>query len=169
MATQGYQPQTILSATNNVTDSHWFNRFAPQPSPGSLCDPHVFAVGDTFQTKMSAFQWSLDYIIIPENATLSQVEANDNGFSYSGAALNSAGCDVDGMKITADLSTWTTTISASIVCDGYGVFPVSASTSFVASLYPQKATALGNQFNFQAGPDLPSWQLCNDMYASLAM
>ncbi|KAG8877216.1 hypothetical protein FRB98_006829 [Tulasnella sp. 332] len=174
VATQGYEKVSTLSATPNLTEHLWYyNHLAPPPKPGTLCDPHVFTVGDTFQTVMSPFIWSIDYINTPTSLAPQSpntfAQANDNGISYSGLPLNMAMCDVQSIRVTADLFSWTTTATAIINCTAPDVFPVSASTSFTASINPQLATSKGNKFEFRAGPDIPTWHLCNDMYASLAI
>ncbi|KAG8986377.1 hypothetical protein FRB94_003428 [Tulasnella sp. JGI-2019a] len=167
-ATQGYETTSTLSASFNLTQSLWFNHFSPAAEPGTLCDPYVFTVGDTFQTMMSPFIWTIDFInTIKPAETLGK--ANNNGMSYSGSALNTAGCDVSSMRVSADLSSWTATATAVIQCNENGTFPISASTSFTSSIDRQKATAAGNKFEFRAGHDDPSLHLCNNMYASLAL
>ncbi|KAG8986378.1 hypothetical protein FRB94_003429 [Tulasnella sp. JGI-2019a] len=167
-ATQGYETESTLSSSFNLTQSLWYNHFTPAAEPGTLCDPYVFTVGDTFQTMMSPFIWTIDFINTIKPA-VKLGHANSNGLSYSGSALNTAGCDVSSLRVSADLSSWTATATAVIQCNENGIFPVSASTSFTSSINKQKATAASNKFEFRAGSDDPSLHLCNNMYASLAL
>ncbi|KAG8986376.1 hypothetical protein FRB93_005291, partial [Tulasnella sp. JGI-2019a] len=97
-ATQGYETTSTLSTKFNLTQPLWFNSFSPATEPDTLCEPYVFTVGDTFQTMMSPFIWTIDFInTVTPAETLGK--ANNNGMSYSGSALNTAGCDVSSMRV----------------------------------------------------------------------
>ncbi|KAG9029798.1 hypothetical protein FRB95_004895 [Tulasnella sp. JGI-2019a] len=150
-ATQGYETQTILSTTYNQTQFHWFNNFSPAPKAGTLCDPHVFAIGDSFQTTQGVFLWTLDYTVLPDPDDPSQnnntlIQVNDRGVSYPGYPLGENDCDIAWMQVTADLATSTSSINAIIRCNLDGSFPISASTSFTASNIPGRATWNSNRY-----------------------
>ncbi|KAG9038011.1 hypothetical protein FRB95_003404 [Tulasnella sp. JGI-2019a] len=137
-ATQGYEPKPVLLSDYNATQHHWFNHFSPKPKPGTLCDPHVFSLGDSFQTSHSTFSWMLDYILLRATTT-------DHGISYSGESLTGR-CNVTQVEVWADLQSWTTEVTVTIGCDPSSGFPVSATTSFIASPYLQKTTIGSNRF-----------------------
>ncbi|KAG9006251.1 hypothetical protein FRB94_000876 [Tulasnella sp. JGI-2019a] len=133
-ATQGYELKSVLSSTYNQTQFHWFSHFLSPQQPGSLCDPHVFSIGDMFQTTQAIFPWSIDWT----SAESSMDDTVQGGVSYADSPLGGDSCDVNRMKVTVDLTAWTAVVSATIQCDD--VFPVSASTSWTASTIPDRAS-----------------------------
>ncbi|KAG9006248.1 hypothetical protein FRB94_000873 [Tulasnella sp. JGI-2019a] len=135
-ATQGYEINSVLSSTFNQTQFHWFNHIISPPTPGSLCDPHVFSIGDMFQTTRAIFPWTIDWTQ-PDQSNKDGV-AVQGGVSYADSPLGSNICDVIRMKVTVDLTAWTAIVSTSIECDD--VFPVTASTSWTASTIPDRAS-----------------------------
>ncbi|KAG8999517.1 hypothetical protein FRB94_006161 [Tulasnella sp. JGI-2019a] len=92
-ATQGYELKSVLSSTYNQTQFHWFNHFLSPQQPGSLCDPHVFSIGDMFQTTQAIFPWSIDW---------TSAESN---MDDADSPLGGDSCDVNRMKVTVDLTT----------------------------------------------------------------
>ncbi|KAG8869619.1 hypothetical protein FRB98_002327 [Tulasnella sp. 332] len=142
-ATQGYEPLAVLSANYNTTQRFWYTPFLlKQISSHTLCDAHVFSVGDTFQTSQGTFDWSLDYLTKADSTTLN---VNAQGYNYSGGALLPGTCAISTLQVSADLPTWTVTAIANIQCDGNSSFPVSASTSFVSSVIAEKASLDSNR------------------------
>ncbi|KAG9027906.1 hypothetical protein FRB95_007068 [Tulasnella sp. JGI-2019a] len=111
VALAGYQVVTSLNPDYGVTQSHWYDRFTPSrfKSSQSLCDPHPFAIGDTFVTNQTIFNWNIASLW---NTTSSVT--GYSGVSYAGITLDS--CDVAFMAVDANLITWTATFSATIEC-----------------------------------------------------
>ncbi|KAG8987900.1 hypothetical protein FRB93_004346 [Tulasnella sp. JGI-2019a] len=159
-ATQGYELKSVLSPTYNQTQFHWFNHFLSPQQPGSLCDPHVFSIGDMFQTTQAIFPWIIDWT----QSAQSNMDgiAVQGGISYTNSPLGSDSCDVTRMKVTVDLTAWTAVVSASIKCDD--VFPVSASTSWTASTIPDRASWNSERYCAPANPSMR--ESSNFLYAS---
>ncbi|KAJ7880022.1 hypothetical protein B0H14DRAFT_1585109 [Mycena olivaceomarginata] len=57
-ALAGYETVTAFDSDFNVTQTHWFNQFTPSlvSKPGSLCDPRLLTLWDTFNTNFTLFQ-----------------------------------------------------------------------------------------------------------------
>jgi hypothetical protein len=67
------------------------------PEPGSLCDPHIFNLGDTFTTNYTFFGWTIDSVI--------KANAGGSAITYEGIPLTF--CDVTSIYIDGDLRSWT--------------------------------------------------------------
>jgi hypothetical protein len=155
IASSGYEPLAILSSNYNTTQHFWYYDFTPEIKRGPLCAPHVFSVGDTFQTSQGAFAWSLDYLTnAVSTATDPSVKAvNTQGVDYAGTPLLPGTCSVAALDVVADLASWTATTTASIKCLSNSTFPVSASTSFVSSAFIEKASLDQNRLLVPIGLD----------------
>ncbi|PPQ70048.1 hypothetical protein CVT26_013372 [Gymnopilus dilepis] len=124
----GYETVVTFQDSFNATDSHWFYRLMPfrRPKPGTLCDPHVFRIGDTFTTNYSYFQWTVDTITIPN--------AGSSAVSYKGTPLDT--CDLAGVYLNGDLGSWTLDYTIVIACQQGKDFAITAKTSFSVSWLP---------------------------------
>ncbi|KAG8867534.1 hypothetical protein FRB98_004129, partial [Tulasnella sp. 332] len=141
-ATQGYEPHAVLSSDYNTTQHFWYTPFISKwVSSRTLCDAHVFLVGDNFQTSRGTFEWSLDYLT---TADATKLDVNAQGYNYTGLPLHPGACSVDHLEVSADLPSWTVTAIATIHCDNSS-FPVSATTSFVSSVITEKASLDSNR------------------------
>jgi len=96
------------------------------PKPGSLCDPHIFNLGDTFTTNYSFFGWNIDSII--------KANAGDSAISYQGTPL--IFCDVTSIFINGDLHSWTVDFTVIVTCKQDDIFSVTAKTTFSNSILP---------------------------------
>ncbi|KDR78891.1 hypothetical protein GALMADRAFT_1277344 [Galerina marginata CBS 339.88] len=130
----GYETINVFQSDANVVQEFWYDRFMPYrvPKEGSLCDPHVFNVGDTFTTNYSTFAWSIQ--------SIEKANAGISGVSYNGSVLNN--CDVNGVYMSGDLRTWTIDYSVLVSCKNSGAFDVSATTSFTMTSLPGKLAPL---------------------------
>lgn len=111
------------------------------------------------QTTQNIFPWKLDYVIRPDYdespvPTNTLVQLTDQAILYPGFPFQSTTCDISWMQVTADLITWTSSVTAVVRCDIDGPFPVSASTVFTASPIPQRATWDTNRYQIPY-PDVP--------------
>ena len=133
-ALTGYQTITVFQSNFNATQTLWFNKFIPfrNPQPGTLCESHVFNVGDPLTTNYSFFQWNIASILRPN--------AGESGISYSGAPLTF--CDVTSVFIDGSLISWTMDFTVISSCVDGDLFNVTASTSFSASLLPGRYSQL---------------------------
>ncbi|KAG8870206.1 hypothetical protein FRB98_001779, partial [Tulasnella sp. 332] len=136
-ATQGYEPQAKLTSDYNVTQHFWYDAFGSRLSSRTMCDPHVFSVGDTFQTSQGVFDWNIVSLLSEDSNPLLM---NTQGIDYIGRPLLPGMCALTGMRVAADLPALTVTTLATIRCQVGGSFPVNASTSFVSSPSPEKAS-----------------------------
>ncbi|KAG8982244.1 hypothetical protein FRB93_008208 [Tulasnella sp. JGI-2019a] len=127
IALAGYQVVSGLSPDYGVTQSYWYDRFTPSrfKSSQSLCEPHSYAIGDSFVTNQTIFNWNIASLWNTTNSATGY-----SGIPYAGVTLD--GCDIDYIGVDANLMTRTATFSATIACLGEG-FPVYASTRFIAS------------------------------------
>ncbi|KAG8877769.1 hypothetical protein FRB98_006521 [Tulasnella sp. 332] len=156
VATSGYEPLAILSSDYNTTQHFWYYDFTPEVKRGPLCDPHIFSVGDTFQTSQGAFAWNLDYLTSAlstsgDNPSVKTV--NTQGVEYAGTPLLSGTCLVSYLNVVADLASWTVTATARVTCIENSSFPVSASTSFVSSAFIEKASLDANRLLVPIAPN----------------
>ncbi|KAG9027903.1 hypothetical protein FRB95_007065 [Tulasnella sp. JGI-2019a] len=137
VALTGYQVVSSLNPDYGVTQSHWFDRFTIKSSQ-SLCDPHRFAIGESFITNQTIFNWKIASLWDTTNTANPDV-------SYTGGTLDS--CDVVFMAIDANVVTWTVTFSATVECQDNG-FPAFASTTFTSS--PLVATSTQRDTMFRS-------------------
>jgi len=95
-----------------VTETHWFNRYIPPliPKPGTLCDPRLLGLGDTFTTNYALFQYTMASVDIP-NAGIS-------GLSYKGWTLDN--CDITSLYVNADAHTFVMDFTAIVSCRADG-------------------------------------------------
>lgn len=124
----GYDP---AAADSDQLQAHqtWFDSFFPPPfrsgpraGDGDVCEPHLFAAGDTFATSHQLFNWTVQRV---DPRSFSMYQA-----SKYRAFLTLDSCDISKMAITmADspaLSIW---LKATIRCTSTD-FPVTATTAF---------------------------------------
>jgi len=134
-ALTGYETVTVFESDFNVTQSHWFNNgflSFHQPKPGTLCDTHVFNVGDPLTTNYSFFQWSMDSIIQPN--------AGQSGISYGGTPLTF--CDVTSVYLDGNILSWSMDFTVISSCVDANLFNVTARASFSMGLLPGRYSPL---------------------------
>lgn len=136
-ALTGYEMQTVFENDFNITQKHWFHRFAPAraPKPGTLCDPRVFNVGDTFVTNYTTFQWTIEAI--------GRSNAADTGIVYGGITLD--GCDVTSVYLNGDMRTWTIDVTVIATCRVEGEFEATARTAFSLTNLPGRYSPFQGQ------------------------
>jgi len=86
------------------------------PKPGSLCDPHLFKVGDAFTTNYTYFEWNIDGVV--------KANAGDSAISYKGIPLTF--CDVTSIYITGDLPSWSGEFTVIVMCKQDDMFKLTA-------------------------------------------
>ncbi|KDR78892.1 hypothetical protein GALMADRAFT_244536 [Galerina marginata CBS 339.88] len=130
----GYETVVTFQDDFNATDSHWFYRWMPyrRPTPGTLCESHLFRVGDSFTTNYSFFEWNIDTIIKPN--------AGGSAISYSGTPLTF--CDVSSVYLNGDLHTWTVDFTVVVACEQDNLFKITAKTFFSMGLLPGRYSPL---------------------------
>jgi hypothetical protein len=142
----GYETVTHFDSDFNVTQRFWYDRFIPfmaKSRPGSLCDPRLWGLGDTFTTNYTMFQYSI--------ALIDTANAGDSGFAYEGWTLDN--CDITSLFFNADGNTLLIDYTALVTCKadaaqilGGNDFQITARTdwsmSFLAGKY---VTLLGAQ------------------------
>ncbi|KAF9527704.1 hypothetical protein CPB83DRAFT_855887 [Crepidotus variabilis] len=80
----GYETVNVVQSNFNFTQELWFHRFIPYGNPrsGSLCDPHLLAIGDQFKFLNGFLDWTVHSIInLKNNSTAAAIP-------YSGIALD---------------------------------------------------------------------------------
>jgi hypothetical protein len=102
------------------------------PKPGSLCDPHIFNLGDTFTTNYSFFRWSIDSVV--------KANAGDSAISYKGVPLTF--CDVTSIYIDGDLHSWNVDFTIIVTCKHDDLFSVTAKTIFSNGVLPGRYSPL---------------------------
>ena len=118
---------TLFKDDYKFSETQWFYNLMPsRRQSGTLCDPHLFKLGDSFTTNYTFFEWSIQSIIKPN--------AGKSGLFYTGTPLSS--CDVSTIYVNADLHTWTVDITVVISCKTDDNFPITAKTSFSRSFLP---------------------------------
>ncbi|KAG8869854.1 hypothetical protein FRB98_002117, partial [Tulasnella sp. 332] len=128
-ATQGYEPKAILSSDYNLTQRFWYSAFTPWLSPGSLCDAHLFSVGDSFQASVEIL---LDFLTNTETVVDSSLSVvNNQGLNYTGRPLLPGTCTPSSLQIVADLTSWTVTAYAVSSMDANRLFGIVAPNSGV--------------------------------------
>lgn len=98
---------------------------------GTLCDSHLFNIGDSFVTNYSIFQWVIEAIDTPN--------AGDSGIDYKGTDLKD--CDVASVFLHGDIRTWSVDYTALIACNHTGVLEITAKASFSQSSLPGRRQA----------------------------
>jgi hypothetical protein len=134
VALTGYETIPVFLSDFNATQSHWFNRFLPThaPEPGTLCDPHVFNLGDAFTTNYRLFEWKIE--------SIRKANAGDSGVSYTGSTLED--CDVSALYVTGDIVTFTVDYTVIVTCKSKLGFELDARTDFSISNMPGKYSPL---------------------------
>ncbi|KAJ6563126.1 hypothetical protein DFH09DRAFT_1478117 [Mycena vulgaris] len=146
VALAGYETVTHFDSDFNVTQTLWYDRFIPfmiKSRPGSLCDPRLWGLGDTFTTNYTIFQYSI--------ASIDTANAGNSGFAYEGWTLDN--CDITSLYVNADGQTLIIDYTALVTCKadaaqilGGNDFQITARTdwslSFLAGKY---VTLLGVQ------------------------
>ena len=135
-ALTGYETITIFESDFNATQTHWFDGFMPfrEPKPGTLCDSHVFNVGDPLTTNYTVFQWNIDSILRPN--------AGQSGISYSGTPLTF--CDVTSVYLDGSLLSWSMDFTVISSCIDTNSFNVTTRASFTMGLLPGRYSAVLN-------------------------
>ena len=133
-ALTGYETITVFQSGFNATQTFWFDRFLSfhEPKPGTLCDGHVFNVGDPLTTNYSFFQWNIHSIIRPN--------AGQSGILYNGAPLTF--CDVTTIYLDGSLLTWSIDFTVISSCINSNLFNVTARTSFSMGFLPGRYSSL---------------------------
>ena len=133
-ALTGYETVTVFESDFNATQTFWFDKFLSfhEPKPGTLCDGHIFNVGDPLTTNYTFFQWTIDSIIRPN--------AGQSGILYSGAPLTF--CDVTTVYIDGNLLSWSMDFTVISSCIDSNLFNVTARTSFSMGLLPGRYSPL---------------------------
>ena len=133
-ALTGYETVTVFESDFNATQTFWFDKFLSfhEPKPGTLCDGHVYNVGDPLTTNYSFFQWNIDSIIRPN--------AGQSGILYSGAPLTF--CDVTTVYMDGSLLSWSIDFTVISSCVDSNLFNVTARTSFSMGLLPGRYSPL---------------------------
>ena len=128
-ALAGYETITVFKDDFNATQTFWFDRFFPfyEQKPGTLCDSHVFNVGDPLTTNYSFFQWNVNSIIVQPNA-------GQSGILYSGTPLTF--CDATTIFVDGSLISWSIDFTVISSCLHSNLFNATARTSFSMSLLP---------------------------------
>jgi len=112
------------------------------PTPGTLCDPHVFNVGDSFTTNYTFFEWTIE--------SITRANAGNSGLSYKGATLND--CDVSSIYLDGDLQTWSVAFTVVVQCQHEN--QISAQTSFTIAILPGRHSPLLGMVKLAAGTDM---------------
>jgi len=130
----GYETVVTFQNDFNATDLHWFYKFMPFriPKPGSLCDPHIFKVGDTFTTNYTFYEWTID--------SVAKANAGDSAISYQGIPLTF--CDVTSIYADGDIRSWNVDFTVIVTCTKDGMFKVTARTTFSMGLLPGRYSPL---------------------------
>jgi hypothetical protein len=133
VALAGYAMITAFETEFNVTQKLWYHRFFPDVAkPDTLCDPHVFNVGDSFTTSYGIFQWTIKSIVKPS--------AGKSGIAYSGTTLED--CDIATLYLNGDLRTSTLDVTAMVSCNIQNDFDLNIKTTFSIDSLPGKHTVL---------------------------
>jgi len=137
----GYETITMLDEDFNITQFFWLDRIVPYTlaRPGTLCQPLVLMLGDSFVTNSSMFLWDLELV----------AKANDSSSSlvYKGSTLQ--GCDVIALYLNGNMNPPTLDVVAVISCKDLDGFDVIAKTAFPVSVMPGTYTRFtGRQSNF---------------------
>jgi len=93
------------------------------PKPGSLCDSHVFNVGDAFTTNYTFFEWNIDAVI--------KGNAGDSAIAYTGIPLTF--CDVTSIYAEGELYSWSVGFTVIVTCKKDDMFTMRAKTTFSRS------------------------------------
>ena len=146
MALTGYETVTVFDSDFNATQSFWYNKYMPYrvPTPGTLCEPHVFNAGDPFRTNYTLFEWTFQSIV--------RANAGNSGISYKGETLN--GCDVSSIYMDGDLRTWSVAITVVVQCQHQNLYTISAKTSFISAVLPGSDLPLLGMVNLAEGSDM---------------
>jgi hypothetical protein len=146
VALTGYETVTVFQSDFNATQSFWYNKYMPfrVSTPGTLCDPHVFNVGDPFTTNYTFFEWTID--------SITRANAGNSGISYKGDTLN--GCDVSSIYGDGDLRTWSVAFTVVIQCQQAILYEIRAKTSFTISFLPGIYSPLLGMVKLDEGSDM---------------
>ena len=120
----GYETITSLEEDFNITQVFWLDRVVPQP--GTLCQPLVLMLGDSFVTNSSVFLWDLELITKANHSSSSLV--------YKGSGLQ--GCDVIAIYLNGNMNPPTLDVVAVISCKDLDGFDVIGKTAFPVSVMP---------------------------------
>ena len=146
MALTGYETVTVFESDFNATQSFWYNKYMPfrVPTPGTLCDPHVFNVGDPFTTNYTFFEWTIE--------SITRANAGNSGISYKGATLND--CDVSSIYVDGDLRTWSVAFTVVVQCQHENLYKIGAKTSFTIAVLPGRHSPLLGMVKLAEGSDM---------------
>ena len=132
MALTGYETVTTFHPDYNVTQSLWYGLVPGHAKPGTLCDPHVFNVGDSFTTNNSLFEWKV-MVAAKGGETLASLV-------YTGSTLET--CDITALYLNGDFRTRTTEMAIIIACEDLDGFSLIAQASFSGTSLAGKSAAL---------------------------
>ncbi|KAJ7051383.1 hypothetical protein C8F01DRAFT_1175223 [Mycena amicta] len=135
VALTAYETITVFKSDYNVTQTHWFHEYLPslKPKPGTLCDSHVFNLGDAFTTNYTLFPYTV--------ASIVKANAGDAGISYTGNVLDH--CDVSSLYLTGNVNTFTIDYTAVITCRNDDYDFTARSDFSLSSLVGQYNTLMG--------------------------
>ena len=104
----GFETVTLFASNFNTTQSFWYDVFirGGRPSPGKLCDPHDFNIGDSFTTNYTLFAWDL--------MAVTRLNDSAHNLVYRGSTLDS--CDVKAMYLNGDRRARISDIAIIITC-----------------------------------------------------
>ncbi|KAJ3521302.1 hypothetical protein NMY22_g12371 [Coprinellus aureogranulatus] len=125
-AVVGYEPIVVFSDEFNYTQSLWFHKFIPDPKPGTLCEPRILNVGDSFLTNASIYEWKIMAIAHPST--------KKSGLAYYGTTLDN--CDIDQMNLYGELHTPSMELTANASCKCHDGATVVLETSLTFSTHP---------------------------------
>ena len=134
MGLTGYETVTTFKSDFNVVQSFWYDVFLPGggSKPGTLCEPHVLNIGDSFTTNYSLFEWKL--------VTASSDNQPSSSLVYKGWTLHN--CDIVRVFFNGDLRTLTVDAGVTIVCTDSKGFLLMAETSFSMTELPGKTGSM---------------------------
>jgi hypothetical protein len=146
VALTGYETVTVFQSDFNATQSFWYNKYMPYrvPTPGTLCDPHVFNAGDPFTTNYTFFEWTIE--------SITGADAGNSGIYYKGDTLDD--CDISTIYVNADLRTWSVAFTVVMQCQQENLYEISAKTSFTISFLPGLQLPLLGVVKLAEGSDM---------------
>ncbi|KAJ7880008.1 hypothetical protein B0H14DRAFT_3434745 [Mycena olivaceomarginata] len=142
-ALAGYETVTAFDSDFNVTQTHWFDRFTPSlvHKSGTLCDPRVLALGETFNTNYTLFQYSIASIDVPNTG--------DSGLSYKGWTLDN--CDITSLYVNADDRTVNMDLTAIVTCRADGTQVLQGNNYEITARTDWSESTLSGKYNSLLG------------------
>lgn len=137
VALTGYQDVTRVSTNYNATQFLWFNGFIPSAKPGSLCDPHILALGDTFSTNYNVFTWTITAI----GSRTGDTTVHQAGVEYKSQPLV---CDAAVLELIANANAFSVTMIAFVICIT-PEFNMTLTGTFTATTLQVGSTSMSGQ------------------------